>query len=190
MMQKTLLVFGWNELNNEYWVPHDQEPFAEAWNNPSNLQEIEFTRHAVTSISCPYFYHGQYSIPKYHEFISTANSLGYAVKVAIIGRDQTVLQHQQERLRGKFTYPKFEEHLPFLSKYDPVYLSTELLYLYKGNYIKSIAKQLAFPVHVPSDKLDEILIQDPNAKYFSSIEMQPLDLIVRAVSGLNNTLAE
>ena len=28
-------VFSWKELNDEYWIAHDKEPFAEAWHNPS-----------------------------------------------------------------------------------------------------------------------------------------------------------
>jgi hypothetical protein len=183
-------VFGWKELNDTYWVPHDQEPFAEAWNNPELLKHVEFNKFAFTSISCPYVYKGKRIIPRYEEFFSAAKQLGYRIKVGIIGRDKNVLEHQQSRLRGQVTLAFFEERLHLFNEYNPVYLSTELLYLYKGNYIKSIAKQLEFPVHVSASKLDEILAEDPNQKYIIAAEPTPLDNIVRSINGLNNTSAE
>jgi hypothetical protein len=135
-------------------------------------------------------YKGSVSIPDYKGFVNAAKDIGYNLKFAIIGRDKNILEHQQTRLRGQITLPHFEKAIPYLMGHNPVYLSTELLYLYKANYIKSIAKQLEFPVHVDPVKLDEILSQDPNAKYFSAVGAQPLDLIVRTASGLNNTKAE
>jgi hypothetical protein len=183
-------VFGWKELNDNYWVPHDQEPFAEAWNNPELLKDVEFNKFAVTSISCPYMYKGKISIPKYQDFFSAAKQLGYQIKVGIIGRDRNVLENQQLRLRGQVTLPHFETRLSLFAEYHPVYLSTELLYLYRGQYIKSIAKQLEFPVHVSANKLDEILAEDPNRKYVTAAASTPLDNIVRSINGLNNTSAE
>jgi hypothetical protein len=183
-------VFGWKELNDTYWVPHDQEPFAEAWNNPELLKDVEFNKFAFTSISCPYMYKGVMSIPKYVEFFAAAKQLGYHIKVGIIGRDRTVLEHQQSRLRGQVTLPHFEVRLPLFTEYNPVYLSTELLYLYRSAYLKTIAKQLEFPVHVSASKLDEILAEDPNCKYITAAASTPLDNIVRSVNGLNNTSAE
>jgi hypothetical protein len=183
-------VFGWDYLTNNYWAPHDQEPFAEAWRRPLSLKDIQFDKFAFTSISCPYMYKGSVSIPDYKGFVNAAKDIGYNLKFAIIGRDKNILEHQQTRLRGQITLPHFEKAIPYLMGHNPVYLSTELLYLYKANYIKSIAKQLEFPVHVDPVKLDEILSQDPNAKYFSAVGDQPLDLVVRTASGLNNTKAE
>ena len=171
------ILYGWTALNETYWVPHDQEPFADAWHDPTKLKDIDIWPRsiAVTSISCPYAYRGETVEPNYREFINAAENLGYTVKVAIIGRDQTVLQYQQERVRRTHSLHRFERHLDYLCSLDPIFLSTELLYLYKQHYI---------------NKLAEILAEDPNVKYFQPAAEQPLDHYVRKVSGLNNTLTE
>jgi hypothetical protein len=178
-------VYGWRGLRDTYWIPHDKEPFAEAWNNTNKLASIEFDQsYAVTSISCPYAYHGTTVEPNYEKFINQAEELGYHVKVAIIGRDQNVLQYQQERVRGVHSFKRFRNHLPYLIGRGAFFLSTELLYLYRNAYLKSVERNLGFPIYIGEEKLEEILIQDPNAKYFHPAGPQDLDKYVRHVSGL------
>jgi len=178
-------VFGWRELNNEYWIPHEREPFARAWHNPFLLKTIHFHDYAVTGISCPYAYNGETVEPDYKQFINTAREIGYEVKVAVIGRDQNILRHQQERVRGTYSFNRFVPHMSYLSSLDPVFLSTELLYMYRMNYVRSLPALLGMPVSITEEKLEEILVQDPNSKYFTAAEEQPLDNYVRKVSGLN-----
>lgn len=179
-------VWGWKRLLTTYWIPHSEEPFAMAWDNPQLLKDIEFGNYAITSISCPYAKDGKAIEPKYVEFVNQAKDLGYNVKVGIIGRDANVLRHQQKRVRGTVSYNRFEHHLHYLQSLHPVYLSTELLYLYKKDYIRSLSMQLQFPINIEDDQLAEILKQDPNEKYFKPANEQPLDNYVRTVSGLNN----
>lgn len=183
-------VYGWKDLLNEYWIAHDYEPFSDCWDMPSLLNAIDWTSmdYYVTSISCPYANEGQVTIPKYKEFIRSAQQLGISVKVAIIGRDQTILKHQQERVRDRHSYPDFEKELEFLNTLEPVYLSTELLYLYKDYYLKSLSKILAFPIAYDDPRVFEILKQDANEKYFSKIERQELDSLVRKVSGIKDNI--
>ena len=177
-------VWGWKQLLTTYWIPHSAEPFAPAWDNPELLKDIEFGNYAVTSISCPYARDGRAIEPHYVAFINEAKRLGYHVKIAIIGRDQNVLQYQQTRVRGAVSYNRFEHHLPYLQSLSPVYLSTELLYLYRRDYVRSLSMQLQFPIHIEDTVLDEILVKDPNAKYFQPAETQELDHFVRHVSGI------
>lgn len=177
-------VFAWSALNTAYWVPHDQEPFAEVWNDPFTMPYVNFNEYAVTSISCPYAYHGNTIEPGYSAFITTAERLGYKIKVAIIGRDQNVLRLQQERVRGTYSYPKFEKYLNYLQTFNPVYLSTELLYLYRENYVSSLSAQLDFPINCDPEQISKILETDPNSKYFAPAPDQDLDKIVKKVSGL------
>ena len=178
-------VHGWQALLDQYWIAHDQEPFASAWHDPVKLADIEFEQYAVTSISCPYAYHGTTTVPDYEAFVNRARGLGYEVKIAIIGRDQNVLQYQQTRVRGAASTDHFRHWLPWLCLQDPVFLSTELLYLYSMDYLRTIRQQLTFPIEIEQAQLDEILKQDPNSKYFTAAEEQPLDQHVRTVSGLN-----
>lgn len=179
-------VYGWKELLNEYWIAHDYEPFSDCWNMPSLLNDIDWTTmdYYVTSISCPYANKGTVTVPKYKDFINAARQLGIRVKIAIIGRDQTILKYQQERVRDRHSYPDFESELEYLNTLEPVYLSTELLYLYKEFYLKSLSKILDFPIAYDDPRVFEILKQDSNEKYFIKIESTELDKTVRRVSGL------
>lgn len=179
-------VYGWKELLNEYWIAHDYEPFSDCWREPSLLNAIDWTTmdYYVTSISCPYANKGTATVPRYKDFINAAQQLGIKVKVAIIGRDQTILKHQQTRVRDRHSYPDFEAELEYLNTLEPVYLSTELLYLYKEFYLKSLSKILEFPIAWDDPRVTEILEHDANEKYFQSIPLQELDKTVRKVSGL------
>jgi len=179
-------VYGWKDLLDEYWVAHDHEPFNDCWNMPSLLNSIDWTGmdNYVTSISCPYADNGVTRIPKYRDFINALQQLGIKVKFAVIGRDQTILKYQQERVRDTYSYSKFEEQLKYINTLEPVYLSTELLYLYKDNYLKSLTKILDFPIAYDDPRVFEILNQDANEKYFKSVPQQELDKTVRKVSGL------
>lgn len=178
-------VYGWQALLDTYWIAHDQEPFAAAWHDPARLAEVEFQQHAITSISCPYVYHGVTTVPDYQAFVERARGLGYDVKIAIIGRDQTVLQHQQTRVRGAPSIDHFRHWLPWLCLQNPVFLSTELLYLYGQDYLRTLSYQLKFPIDVEQSQLDKILELDPNSKYFTAAPEQPLDQYVRTLIGLN-----
>jgi hypothetical protein len=110
--------------------------------------------------------------------------LGIRVKVGIIGRDQTVLKYQQERIRDRHSLPDFKSELDYLMTLNPVFISQELLYLYKNKYLQSLSKQLDFPIAYDDSRVFEILKQDANEKYFQSIPLQELDKTVRKVSGL------
>lgn len=181
-------VYGWKDLLNQYWIAHDFEPFAECWSNPSLLNNIDWstTDYYVTSISCPYAKNGIVTIPDYKKFIQALQDLNICVKVAIIGRDQNILKFQQERVRDRFSYPEFDGQLEYLNNLDPIFLSTELLYLYKDKYLRSLSKQLNFPVAYKDGRIFEILKTDSNAKYFQSIARTELDEVVRSVSGLKD----
>ena len=183
-------VFGWKELLNTYWVAHDHEPFNEHWDMPSLLHAIDWSEYDyyVTSISCPYANNGVVTIPKYKEFIETLKNFGIDVEIGIIGRDQNVIKYQQERVRDRYSYPDFEQELDYLNTLDPVYLSQELLYLYKGKYLKSLSKQLDFPIQYDDVRIEEILKDDANKKYFTNISRQELDNLVRHVSGIKDNI--
>lgn len=183
-------VYGWKDLLNEYWIAHDYEPFSECWDIPSLLNSIDWTtmNYYVTSISCPYANEGVVTIPKYKDFITMLQQLGIKVKVAIIGRDQTVLKYQQERIRDRHSLPDFEKELDYLMTFDPVFISQELLYLYKDKYLQSLSKQLDFPIQYDDPRVFDILKQDANEKYFQRISLQELDKTVRKVSGLQEKL--
>jgi hypothetical protein len=177
-------VYGWNELLDTYWIAHKDEPFADHWNRPELLESFDWSQsnHYVTSISCPYQNVDIPTIPNYLVFIDTLRELNIDVKVAIIGRDQTILKSQQQRIRNRVSLPDFIEHLDYLNSFDPVYLSQELLYLYKEHYVANIARLLDFPVNTNDIRIKQILEQDANSKYIRDIEIQELDKYVRKVS--------
>lgn len=182
ILAQTPEVQGWYALSKKYWINHTAEPFSELWQNPSLFQTRFFPdNYYVTSISCPYTRLGKQiedvsgrDIPKYKEFIEQAKSK-FNVKVAIIGREANILNYQQQRLRKASTTPQFIEQLDVLMSYDPIFISTELLYLYKLSYIKQVSKLLDFPISIDSDKLEEILKDNSNLKYIRPVEYAWLD---------------
>jgi hypothetical protein len=178
-------VFGWSALLDQYWIGHDREPFAEAWHNPALLKNIEFNEYAVTSISAPYAYKGVTTIPNYKNLVDEANRLGYVVKVVIIGRDKNILKHQQLRVRDRVSVQDFESQLPYLNSLNPVYISQELLYLYSVYYLQNLSTLLNFPIETNDTRIEDILKDDANSKYFNACDRQDLDSVVRQVSGLN-----
>jgi hypothetical protein len=178
-------VYGWQDLLEEYWIYHFYEPFAEQWNNPELLKTFDWNKsdYYVSSISCPYAKKDNPIIPvipNYKNFIKQLEDLDIEVKVAIIGRDRNILKSQQTRIRNRFSLPDFEKELEYLDSKASIYLSTELLYLYKNNYIKNVGDLLNFPVNHTDVRIDEILKEDSNKKYIQNVEIQELDKHIRA----------
>jgi len=177
-------VYGWDQLLDTYWIAHKDEPFAEYWKNHELLTTFDWDQsdYYVTSISCPYHNTAIPTIPNYQQFIATLQELKIQVKVAVIGRDQNILKSQQQRVRNHVTLNDFLQQLDYLNTFDPIYLSQELLYLYKEHYIANIAKLLNFPVTANDSRIAEILKQDTNSKYIKDIDIQELDKFIRKIS--------
>lgn len=162
-------LWGWKSLQTTYWEGHDEEPFAECWNNPKLLTEFDWSqsKYFITSISSPYYYDGVETLPDYSMFHSYALDIGLNVKYVMIGRDQTILEIQQKSLRGRHTTPDFKTQLDFFLDKTVIYASQELLYLYGMSYLKNLEKQLDIPQSTNDDKLAEILQSDANKKYIT-----------------------
>jgi len=172
-------VFGWKSLLENYWEPHRfKEPFAKYWRNPESLKDFDWNQsdYYFTSISCPLGIIGSEVNPVWNpdlmKFIKAARNCGLAVQVAVTGRDQTILHYQQTRIRTQSTMSLFYEQFNRLNLV-PLYLSYELLYLYKHHYIRSLNTNI--PVDWQSEKIDEILADDPNKKYIHNVEYNELD---------------
>ena len=156
---------------NEYWEGHHTEPFSEYWHNPELLKDYEWKHdYYVTSISCPYYRDKKPHTPRYQEFL---DAVPIKKEIAIIGRDPTILHHQQVRVRGEDTLDL--ESLDLLP--NPHFISTELLFLYREKYMKYLSRLLDFPV---TDNTDDI--NDSNRKYISAVGMQWLDAKIKKAS--------
>ena len=181
VLAETPKVYGWSDLSKTYWIGHASEPFAELWETPELFQTTPFPHdYYVTSISCPYMPKGKFKlfdeagrvIPKYVEFLEQAKLAGFNIKLVVIGREFNILNLQQKRLRNTVTTPRFIDQLDLLLKYDPVFISTELLYLYRMNYVKQISKLLDFPIEISSESLESILKDNANLKYIKSADAE------------------
>ena len=173
-------VFGWKSLLDNYWEAHRySEPFAACWRDPELLSQFDFSTHDhyFTSISVPLGIEskGTKWCPDIKEFGLKAQSLGMKVKICVIGRDQTILKNQQTRIREESTIRHFYDALKGIQEAFPcpTYLSYELLYLYKQEYLKSL--DLGFPIAWYDKRVNEILEQDANAKYINYVKENPLD---------------
>jgi hypothetical protein len=171
-------VYGWKTLLENYWEAHRfAEPFARYWRNPSLLKEFNWAQsdYYFTSISCPLGIVNSDVNPIWNpniaKFSERVMSLGIDVKLAVIGRDQTILTNQQTRIRTQPTVDMLLEQLPNII--DPTFLSYELLYLYKRDYLKSL--RLNIPVAWDDSRINSILADDANAKYIHRVDYNPLD---------------
>ena len=85
-------------------------------------------------------------------------------------------------MRGRITKDKLLNVVDSLMKYNPIFISQELLYLYGANYIKSLGQQLDFPVSQDSTAINEILKEDANKKYIEPVISHWLDEEVKLAS--------
>ena len=171
-------VFGWNTLLDNYWESHRfGEPFAKEWKNVDLLDEFDWSKsdYYTTSISVPLGIPDDdlnpLYVPRLTNFSNKLKELGIEVQWAIVGRDQSILNHQQTRIRGESTVPLFMEQINDLE--NPIFLSYEMVYLYKEHYVKSL--DTIVPVKWDDERLSEIVAHDANAKYVHSIEHNELD---------------
>jgi hypothetical protein len=173
-------VYGWKTLLNTYWEGHHHEPFAEHWKNPELLHDFDWEQsdYYVTSISCPFFADGAPHIPDYQAFTDILEEY-CEIDIAIIGRDQNILEYQQERVRGVHTTPLALDYFDYLfESFDVTFLSQELLYLYKSRYLEQVEKLLDFPIAHYDPELDVILQEDANRKYIKRSDEYWLDFEV------------
>lgn len=175
-------VLGWRALLNEYWIGHDEEPWAHYWLNPGDLRHAPWTQSDwhVTSISVPYMNNGEPTVPNFKAFVSGVQNLGYRVKLGVLGRDRNILDYQETRVRGQKTYEQaVAEYARFA---QPAYLSYELLHLYGAQYLQKLERELEFPIAWDNARLKEILAEDTNYKYFQPVDQQPLDAVTKHAS--------
>jgi hypothetical protein len=173
-------VSGWEELKNNYWVPSDQEPFADYWVRPELLTPEKFNEYQyhLANVSCPFMYDGVRYIPKILEVAQRAQSFGIQVQIAIIVRDQNINAEQQKRVRGEVTTPIAQDYYyNTLLKTDfPVhFLDHEAFFLHKEHYLKWVAKILNFPVELDPNKINQFINEDANHKYVQYVNEYWLD---------------
>ena len=166
-------VYGWKSLLENYWEPHrTTEPFAQHWRNPELLDDFDWTQsdYYVTSISVPLGIPNDdvnpLWTPNLEQFKNKVESLGIQTRFAVVGRDQNILREQQTRIRSESTLPLFLEQMPK----HPIFLSYELLYLYKDQYVETL------DVNIPIDSnVEHLLVEDANDKYIHRVESSELD---------------
>lgn len=173
-------VFGWQALNQEYWLRHEHEPFNQAWRDPNrwNTMKIE-QAFAVTSCSVPCVVDRQHQIPDVNGFLEAAEANGWTPTVAVIGRDTNILRHQQQRVRGEVTVDRFMAQLDkVMSLWLVTFISHELAVLYGAKYLREISERLKFPVAWDHPQVAEILAVNANANYIKPAVAQPADGLV------------
>jgi len=173
-------VHGWEELLDKYWVPSDQEPFADYWVNPSQLHKDQFAgyRYHLANVSCPFMYDGVRYVPKILEVAKMAASFGIKVQIAIIVRDQNINAEQQRRVRGAVTTTIAQEYYynTLLKSEFPVhFLDHEAFFLHKEHYLSWVSKILDFPVELDTEKINRFIDKDANHKYVKYVEEYWLD---------------
>jgi hypothetical protein len=141
------------------------------------LSEFDWSQsdYYFTSISCPLGIINSDVNPIWNPdiagFASAVRDCGIDVEIAIVGRDQNILKYQQTRIRTQPTLPMLLKEIDNID--NPVFLSYELLYLYKREYLKSL--NLKIPIAYDDQRIAKILEDDANLKYIHSINYSELD---------------
>jgi hypothetical protein len=176
-------VAGWEEMLTQYWVPSDQEPFAEYWVDPGKLTAdvFEGKDYHLANVSCPFFFNGERKIPDILGVAERAASFGVEVEIAIIVRDQNINRVQQERVRGMHTTPIAQEYyyktlIP--SGFMVHFLDHEAFFLHKEHYLKWVSTITGFPIAYDSPDLMKFFAEDANHKYVTPIESHWLDEVI------------
>ena len=175
-------VQGWRNLNQQYWIGHDEEPWAHYWQNPGDLRSAPWgvSDWHVTSMSVPYMNNGVATVPDFKAFVTGVQNQGHRVKLAVLGRDRNILEYQETRVRGSVT---MQQALAEYSRFSmPTFLSYELLHLYGRRYLQKIEKELEFPIDWNNPQIDEILKEDTNTKYFHPAGAHPTDSLAKHAS--------
>lgn len=180
ILSATKTVGGWKSLLDKYWVPSDEEPFAEYWVYPERLtaEQFEGYDYWLANVSCPFFYDGTRYVPKILEVAQQARGLGVDVKIAIICRDMNINREQQLRVRKEHTTPIAQDYYynTLLSGDFPVhFISNEALFLHREHYLRYLEKVLSFPIDYHDPNIFKFLDVDPNAKYVNHVNEYWLD---------------
>jgi hypothetical protein len=178
------LIYGWQDLVDEFWIGHDREPFAECWADIEQLDNFDWNQsdYYVTSMSIPYMNNGVPTIPTVYQFGIKLQAQGFDVQIAVIGRDRNILEHQETRVRGQPTYQQAIDTIQNLSGFKTVFLSYELLQLYREQYLEQIELDLAWPMALDDPRLKEIIETDSNSKYFQKIDHHWVDDLAKKTS--------
>lgn len=179
-------VEGWQELLDQYWIPSDEEPFADFWVDPDKLTPGHFknSNYFLANVSCPFFYDGVRHVPKILEVANRARLFGIEVHIGIIVRDQNINQLQQLRVRKEHTAPIAQEYYKKLFASDiPIhFLDHEAFFLYQEEYVHWIGQLIGFPVETDKEKLMKFITVDANHKYVKYIDEHWLDKVILAGS--------
>lgn len=173
-------VGGWTELLDKYWVPSDEEPFAEYWVHPERLHEFDFSSRDfwLANVSCPFFYDGTRYVPKILEVAQQAKQLGVDTTIAIIVRDKNINAEQQLRVRKEVTLPIAQDYYYntlLTSGFDVHFLDHEAFFLHREHYLKYVERILNFPIAWDNPDIMKFIDEDANAKYVKYVEEHWLD---------------
>ena len=173
-------VKGWGELLDKYWIRHEFEPYADLFRDPQNVHKEDWSasEYHVISVSCPYVDSTAVGrgtiVPRYKQLIPELQK-GGDLTIGLIGREEYILKEQEMRLRGTHSYHQFLSLIDYFEQFNPVFLSTELLYLYRHTYLESLQSQLNIPIGWDNPRLNDVLRENQNAKYIKSVDDYWLD---------------
>ncbi len=168
--------------DGDKWVGHRDEPHSHLWSDVEQWYTHNFTEvNTVVSVSCPFAVDGITRYPDINRWREIMEKRGIPHEVAVITRDKTINDYQNERVRPVNNYKNSVEYLK--NVIVDTYLSTETLHIYKEYYLDSLNEQLKFDIEYDIKKLYHILSQSFNEKYISRLEYSPLDKEVWEVSG-------
>ena len=175
-------VQGWEALKHNYWVPSDQEPFAEYWVYPERLTPEHFngSQYFFANVSAPFFYDGERQLPKIDEVARRAQDFGVEVVIGLVTRDKNINMQQQDRVGGDITWGQamhyYRQNL--LQNFECHFISNETFFAWNYDYLLYLGRLLKFPVDI--ERGMDMVDTNPNRKYIKAVDEHWLDSDIRA----------
>ena len=168
--------------DGDKWVGHRDEPHSHLWEDVESWKDHNFMEvNTVISVSCPFAVNGITRYPDISRWREIMEQRGISHEVAVITRDKTINNYQNQRVRPVNNYENSIEYLK--NVIVDTYLSTETLHIYKEHYLDVLNEQLKFDIEYDIKKLYHILSQSFNEKYIHWVNDSLLDKQVWEVSG-------
>ena len=117
------------------------------WDNPTaNIKKFnwEQSNYYVAAISCPTI---NDQLPAYFKFLNEFQKMDFRIVVAIVGTaDVKRTTKYQKKMLGRDANLEFYASIEKLNNFCPIYISGDLLSMYKDEYCKFLQNYLKVPL--------------------------------------------
>jgi hypothetical protein len=156
-------VVGWEELNHRYHINFIENKVNDIFIDPSTISSHDWTEdNYVLNVSWPF---AKGKEPHIHRVLSALEDMGHNIQLAIIGRDENITKYSQRKRRTPYKVDDFIAFTQSLMIFEPIFISYELLFMYRSYYLQQLDRMICIPIDYNSVQLSFLLKSDSNKNY-------------------------